>query len=388
MRGARQCLLVWRRLSHQRGRCVASSMGVALAVCAFVLARFLGMAGETTLADAVTRSEGRSATIAVDISSLTPASLADLHTLRTSIERLSHEPATIVYAVENVDCAGTPPGPSVVLVDGPLSTFGGPLSAPSVQSLSAQGLVYESPAVEESSHEWCTPLRHRARIVGTVPQNASADLLGIKKDGLILITSSAVSGLELSASSAKIAVVVPESDAVRVRTALGSTSRVWLSTLSLPTPPTIEVRRIDTTAQFAATQDALSTILTVVGVLGLTAGVSGVVSAQLAALPIRLRFFALCRAVGGSQTDIFRLSFVEGATIVALGVLAGCGIIAICLAGFGDDLVRALGTSTAIPHTSAPFVQAIAACAPAAVIAGCIPAWRARNDVLRASRDL
>lgn len=125
-----------------------------------------------------------------------------------------------------------------------------------------------------------------------------------------------------------------------------------------------------TLAMVEKTLFALSVLVVLVGLAGLTA-------TMLAGLDQRRRELAILRALGAGPREIFLMLIAEGLLVTALGVLAGCGLLAAGILGFAPLVQAQYGIHLAWRAPSGNEIALLASILATGLAASLVPGWRA-----------
>ena len=115
---------------------------------------------------------------------------------------------------------------------------------------------------------------------------------------------------------------------------------------------------------------AVSTLVVVTGLLGM-------LTVLMATLDNRRRELAVLRAVGARASHLFALLVAEAGALALAGCVAGVALLNLIIAVARPLLAREYGLDLPLAPPSLTDLQLLGAVLLAALLAGCLPAWRA-----------
>lgn len=141
----------------------------------------------------------------------------------------------------------------------------------------------------------------------------------------------------------------------------------------------VTAERIDSADDFAAATASLSAVLGTIGVIALAVGVLGVANVSLMSVRERTREFGLRSALGASPATIASLVLTETALVIVAGGALGVLLAAVATRVAGASLGGALNGLPIAPLSFGTATVGIAASAACGLLAGILPAMRARR---------
>ncbi|MFJ7127364.1 ABC transporter permease [Streptomyces sp. NPDC098101] len=137
--------------------------------------------------------------------------------------------------------------------------------------------------------------------------------------------------------------------------------------------------RVDRADDFAAATRSLSTVLGVIGAVALGVGVLGVANVSLMSVRERTQEFGLRSALGASPGVIAWLVLTETALVILAGGASGVLLAAILSRAAGAALGSTLGGFPLTPLSLSTATVGLAVSAASGLLAGLLPALRARR---------
>jgi putative ABC transport system permease protein len=116
--------------------------------------------------------------------------------------------------------------------------------------------------------------------------------------------------------------------------------------------------------------------LLAVSALVVLVGLAGLVATMLAGLDQRRRELAILRALGAGPGALFLMLTAEGLLVTALGLLAGCALLAAAILGLGPHL-QAYGIHLAWRMPTGNEAALLASILATGLAASLVPGWRA-----------
>ncbi|MEU1278856.1 ABC transporter permease [Streptomyces sp. NPDC005805] len=141
----------------------------------------------------------------------------------------------------------------------------------------------------------------------------------------------------------------------------------------------VTAERVDRADDFAAATRSLTTVLGVIGAVALAVGVLGVANVSLMSVRERTQEFGLRSALGASPAVIAWLVLTETALVILAGGAAGVLLAGVLSRAAGAALGRLLGGFPITPMSLSTAAVGLAVSALSGLLAGFLPALRARR---------
>jgi putative ABC transport system permease protein len=395
-------------LLANKGRSIITAACIAVAIAAFAVIMQLGSSAERGVDDAVERTQGRAGTVRMTTSGaplaalLRAAEVSGADKTRTRLTtawgrslKISGVPFTVAGAgsrATTLNLNAVDPGITGVL---PANiSYGRWFTNSDSASLALPVVIGPSASREIVQDTGIEPAKLIGRtLVNDKPTAVRMRIVGIAKDGPLIrfLDNGNVAFVPISTSGINQALMPYQqgSDSVDLyalsRTA-GDDSGSQLKAAAQRTlsgegqyAAEITTERVDRADDFADAGRALATLLAAIGVIALLVGVIGVTNVNLMAVRERTREFGLRRALGSSPSVVSGLVMAETVMVIMAGGAVGVTIAAV-LSWVASSYLPGLIDGVPInPVTFSTAAIGLGASAISGLLAGFIPAWRARR---------
>jgi putative ABC transport system permease protein len=421
VRAARVARVALVELRDHPGRTAVTVAGVAVAIATFTLISQLSVSARNGVEDTVTSVAGRGATIAASVSpgaaliddvggvlaraarSAGASSTSRVVDAAQAELRSGEQPRSPVSAPSDPATAarifGVDPGLAEILdvrllwgrwfTDHDASTADVPIVLSRELGIRLARRAGLSPADLVDAPVWTDgPIPFAFTVAGVMEDNAFGAYVGSSASALVPTAAlrTLPSALREPINRITLLALADPDAAPEVAARLEEEGADYLA-LRGAEGASIDVRRIDGAADFAAATGALVVLLLGIGVLALAAGALGVLNVMVMGVRERVREFGLLRALGAAPREVFLLVLFESTELTVAGGLVGVAAAMVAAPPLAAFLSGSLHGIPIEPVSRSAVCLGAAVSVATGLAAGLLPARRARQlSVLEAIR--